>query len=357
MLYVQFDAAVTPVAEREPPEGAIAVLRARRLGDVLDGLELRAGEPTIAFFRFATLLFLGVDALRVDTWARQGLDVTRGFALALGAREPDRRWPLGLAAWATRPEALGAWLADRGIGCTRGGDILRTGNGAAAMAAAALGAPWQGSLASDDPYLEAVVRLGSAHALWAAATRRGPRFQVEMVVRLPGLPPVHVIARDPPLSADEVIPPEAVPPVRIGGRPAPSESGPPRWDEPGPCDCGIPPDLCAMKRFRLTPPSGGPLSQLPGADAFRQLTASLVDLHAVRRSDLPGAYPGDRVLVARSPESIAALSPDDAVLDDSNRVCRRADADRPLLGAILQAVPWPPLGRPDSFRSTFSGIG
>jgi hypothetical protein len=182
------------------------------------------------------------------------------------------------------------------------------------------------------------------------------------VARLPGLPPLHVFARDPPAGVDEVIPAgaEAPVPLRRGAaepvKAAPSTSGPPTWDEPGPCDCGTPPDLCAMKRFRLAPAEGAAPSDLPGADILRQLSASIVDLHAARASEVGGIAPGDQVVVARSPESLAVLDPGDTVLDEGGLArplgARRGD----VVGAILGTVPWPPIGEAGAFRRTFSGL-
>src|SRR6185369_1188291 len=97
--------------EREPPEGAAAVLRARHLDDVLDGLALRAAEPAIMVLRAAVVLALGPEAIASRTWTDRGLDAARGFSLALGARGGDGRFPLGIAAFSPDPPRLAAWLA------------------------------------------------------------------------------------------------------------------------------------------------------------------------------------------------------------------------------------------------------
>jgi hypothetical protein len=180
------------------------------------------------------------------------------------------------------------------------------------------------------------------------------RFQVEMVLKLPGLKPLHMIARDPP--------PEALPlsPRLLSLRPhagaalEPGTIAPPDWSEPGPCDCGIPPDECTMKRFRLAPEDGAPPSDLPGADSMRQLTAALLDLHRVRKSGVAGIERGDRVLVARSSESQAELLPGDAVLDTAGEVRNYAPGNPGLLGPILRVVPWPIRLSAHPFRKTFS---
>ena len=99
MLYVQFDAGAAGAAGREAPPGTVAILRARQLGDVLDGLELRSVEPAIMLLRCAVVLALGEGAVSSRAWAERGLDGARGFALAMGAREPDGRFPLGVAAF------------------------------------------------------------------------------------------------------------------------------------------------------------------------------------------------------------------------------------------------------------------
>jgi hypothetical protein len=387
MLYVQFDATASGAAGREPPPGTIALLRARHLGDVLDGLELRSVEPAIMLLRCAVVLALGADAVSSRAWAERGLDGARGFALAMGARADDGRFPLGVAAFATdagilrrtppQPlprEGLGsesernlsAWLRSAGVSVVPATEELVTAGAPALVARAkdAARSAWTGTLASDSPYLELLLRFGHARSLggmWAAASRRGTRFQVEMVASLPGLSPLHVIARDPPAGADEVIPPglESPVPLRRSAAEAPSAPitmGPPSWDEPGPCDCGTPPDLCAMKRFRLTPVPGAALSALPGADIFRQLSAAIVDLHRASASEVPGIAPGDRVVVARSPESLAALERGDTVLD-AGGLCRPLGTcgDEPV-GAILGVVPWPAIGEAGALRRTFSGL-
>src|SRR5256885_478728 len=107
MLYVQFDAAAggTPIAA--PPGGVVATLRARRIGDVLDSLELHRDEPSMVLLRYAVALALDVDSLATGTWARRGLDVERGFALVVGARREGGRWPLAAAAWPADGAALG----------------------------------------------------------------------------------------------------------------------------------------------------------------------------------------------------------------------------------------------------------
>ena len=367
MLYVQLDAGVSEAAERAPPEPALALLRARRIGDVLDGLELRAAEPAIMILRCAVVLALGPEAIASRTWTDRGLDAARGFALAMGPRDADARFPVGVAAFAARPDPLRAWLTAEGVAArSLSSDLIGAGDPAlAGLAGAAAHVPWPATLASDDPYLDLLVRFGHARpvgGLWAAATRRGARFQVEMVARLPGLPPLHVIARDPPEGASEILPPGHEAPVALRraafeAPPAPAAGqGPPSWDEPGPCDCGVPPDLCAMKRFRLAPADGAAPSTAPGADILRQLSAAIVDLHEVRASSVPGLLPGDRVLVARSPESIATLAPGDAVLDGSGLASAHGSGGGAVAGGVLAVVPWPAIGREGAFRRTFSGL-
>ena len=366
MLYVQFDdlagAAAQVLPKTEAPDGALALLRLRRLDDVFAGLDLRGHEPAIWVLRLAAALALGFRSLRTETWRSRGLDVDRGFALLLGQRQADGRWPAGVSAFAADRGPLSAWLGGRSFD-VRGGEGSLVTAGTLPSAAAA-GSAWTSTLASDDPYLELCVSFGVRRplgGLFLAASRRADRFQVELVARLPGLPPLHVIARDPPRATDEVLP-LSQRLLQLGGkvarldRPAPGVLAPPSWDEPGPCDCGIPPDRCAMKRFSLAPPQGAAASDAFGADSFRQLTASLVDLSAVRASDTPEIRAGDRVLVARSPDSVEALAPDDLVLDEAGRAGPRGARAAPGSAAILAALPWPPLGRPRAFRRTFSGL-
>ena len=100
----------------------------------------------------------------------------------------------------------------------------------------------------------------------------------------------------------------------------------PAWDEPGPCDCGVPPDECAMKAFRLSDASAGSASLAAGAETFRQLSAAIVDLQVVRASRVRGLRPGYRVLVARRAECVDALGPDDAVLDGAGEARARSAA-------------------------------
>lgn len=347
MLYVQFDGGSGPAPETPP----LVTLKVRRLADVFDGLTLRASEPAIWMLRLAARLVLGRRALSVRAWEERGLDAERGFALVLGARDPDGRWPVALSAHARNPAALREWLRGRDV--IAHGDSLVTAGAPALRAEAerALHAAFQQTPATDVPYLELGAPLGRPGSLWMAATRRGDRFQAEMIARLPGLPPLHMIARDPPEDAPDGVQPALVP---LGARGL-GVMGPPDWSEPGPCDCGIPADECTMKRFRLTPLEGAPPSGEPGADTLRQLTAALIDLHQVRESRVPGVLPGDRVLVARSAESRATALPGDAVLDAQGvaRPCKDGDAG---LGPVLHVLPWPIRLSAHPFRKTFSGL-
>jgi hypothetical protein len=256
------------------------------------------------------------------------------------------------------------WLVQKGVVAESadGGQVRAGPPALASRALEVLRAPLQPTLASDDPYLALTAPLGHGRSLgqlWIAATRRGMRFQAEMVLSLPGLPPLHMIARDPPTEAAEVLPP-MLRLLSLGKRKAapsaPGAVGPPSWDEPGPCDCGIPPDECTMKRFRLTPAAGAPASALPGADTFRQLTAALLDLHAVRSSEVAGVLPGDRILVATSADSRAALEEGDAVLDARGGVRPFSPGLAGVVGPVLRVVPWPLRLSAHPFRRTFSGL-
>jgi hypothetical protein len=355
MLYVQFDAA--PEAQRHAGGGCI--LKVRRLANVFDGLDLRGAEPAILLLRLATALVLGRRALRTAIWESRGLDVERGFALALGRRRDDGRWPLAASAAAHDPTSLRGWLLERGVASREreGGRVVAGEQVLAARADEALQAGFHTTPASDDPYLQLSAELGHARRLgdlWVAATRRGMRFQVEMVLRLPGLQPLHMIARDPPPEVQPLAP--RLLSLRPRTAPAldPGTIAPPDWSEPGPCDCEIPADECTMKRFRLIPPDGAPPSELPGADSLRQLTAALLDLHRVRASEVTGIVPGDRVLVARSAESLAALVPGDAVLDARGTARPFAPGNTGVLGPILHVLPWPIRLSAHPFRKTFS---
>jgi hypothetical protein len=367
MLHVQFDREASVASRLEPPPGAVLALRTRRIDDVLDGLRLRQHEPAVLAMRYLVAYAVGADGLDAEVWRRRGLDAGRGFALVVGARDRDGHWPLGLAAFASEAGALAAWLGARGVrarASSDGGEGADGGAGeeavvvaGAAMGGAALAtlrAPTAATLASDDAYLELRARFGVTRALgtlWAAACRRGDRFQLELVATLPGLPPLHVIARDPPGAGDRILPPPHLAPVRLRRADEPPASAPtpdpaaagaaPSWDEPGPCDCGVPPDLCAMKSFRLNDPDAAPASLAAGADTFRQLSAAIVDLHPVRASRVAGLLAGDRVLVAQRAECRAALAPDDVILD-SNGEARRLGAlpaGAPIAGTVLQALP------------------
>lgn len=339
MLYVQFDSEASAAAAAVAPDGTQLVFRVRDLDDTLDGLELRGTEPAIAMFRFGLSAVLGNEAVSGSGWRARGVDTRRGFSLVLGDRRDDGRWPVGVAAYASAPPVLAAWLEGRGLRPRIDGDVVSCG---LPDAASALTTPLLATLATDDPYGQLLVRLRGG-TLWGAMSRRGMRFQAELVAQLAGLQPLHVIARDPPEGADEIIPPDRAPPIQLGGHPARIEQvGPPSWDEPGPCDCGVPPDLCAMKRFRLVPADGAPPSTLPGADTLRQLSAAIVDMHLAARSDTPGFRAGDRVLVSRSPESRAVLGAADVVLDRDGTVRVLGTSRDSVIGAVLMAVPWPP---------------
>jgi len=386
MLYVQFDQGASAVSALRPPADAVLALRARQIDDVLDGLRLRQHEPAVLAMRYLVAYAVGADGLEPEAWRRRGLDAGRGFALVVGARHRDGRWPLGLAAFASDARALAGWLDQRGVTVqahddrtgdekTRDGDsardIVLAGPEMAGAALATLRAPQVATLASDDAYLELRAQLGVTRplgAIWAAACRRGDRFQLEMVASLPGLPALHVIARDPPGAGDRILPPPHLAPVRLrradqplgpAARPDPSAAGaPPSWDEPGPCDCGVPPDLCAMKSFRLNDPDAAPGSLAAGADTFRQLSAAIVDLHPVRASRVAGLLAGDRVLVAQRAECRAALGPDDVVLDRDGQAqrLRALPAGAPITGTVLQALPLGSLQHLLEPRRHFAGL-
>jgi hypothetical protein len=380
MLYVQFDDGASPASRRAPPEGVMLALRGRRLDDVFDGLELRQSEPAILALRYLLAFAIGVDGLQARTWARRGLDTERGFALVVGNRLPDGRWPLALAGFGGDGRALAGWLRARGLAVRAAapGDpdaerpVVVAPDGLAAAVEQAARAPWTATLSSDAPYVELTARLGVSRplgTLWAAASRRGERFQVEMVATLPGLPPLHVIARDPPAGGDQVLPPPHESPVRLRradepvatpamlATPVPgTTAAPPSWDEPGPCDCGVPPDLCAMKSFRLAPEGPTGSSALPGADTFRQLSAALVDVHPVKSSRARGLHAGDRVLVAASPESLRACAPDDVVLDRGGTVRRLGSEGAEVVGPVLQALPLSSAKALFNVRRIFTGL-
>jgi len=373
MLHVQFDGEASPAARLEPPAGTVLSLRVRRIDDVLDGLLLRQQEPAVLAMRYLVAYAVGADGLETATWRRRGLDPGAGFALVVGARARDGRWPLGLAALASEAPALLAWLGARGVSarCDGAHDVVIAGAEMGAAALATLRAPVTTTLVSDDAYLEVRARLGVTRpigALWAAACRRGDRFQLEMIATLPGLPPLHVIARDPPGAGDRILPPPHLTPVRLrraGEPPSPmpglepsTAAAPPSWDEPGPCDCGVPPDLCAMKAFRLNDPDAAPASMAAGADTFRQLSAAIVDLHTLRASRVPGLRAGDRVLVAQRAECRAALGPEDVVLDRSGEARRLAvvPAGEPIAGTVLQALPLGSLQQLLEPRRHFAGL-
>jgi hypothetical protein len=380
VLYVQFDREASAASRLEPPPGAVLALRARRIGDVLDGLRLRQHEPAVLALRYLVAYAVGAEGLEAAVWQRRGLDAERGFALVVGARLGDGRWPLGLAAFASEAPALSAWFGDRGVTARTlvssdthddDGRLVIAGVEMADATRAALRAPWTTTLASDAAYLELRARFGVTRplgALWAAACRRGDRFQLEMVVTLPGLPPLHVIARDPPSAGDRILPPPHLTPVvlRRAGEPpasaampdAAAGAAPPSWDEPGPCDCGVPPDLCAMKAFRLNDADAAPASLAAGADTFRQLSAAIVDLHPVRASRVRGIMAGDRVLVAQRAECRAALGPEDVVLDRAGQARRLGamPASEPIVGTVLQALPLSSLQHLVDPRRHFAGL-
>jgi hypothetical protein len=351
MLYVQFDSEASDVASRKLPPGVIGLLRIRRLGDVFDGLKLRQVEPAVLFMKLAALSALGFGALDVRTWEERGADLERGFAVAIGSRNDKGSWPFGLAAFFRSQSELTHWLSTKikNVTTAKGGMVTAGDSSLAPIASKEAAAPWSGSLASADPYAQLFWTFGSDRprgSLWAAATRRGERFQVELVAQLPGLPPLHVIARDPPTGVEEVLPPPSQSLVKLRrsaepDRRVPTSAGPPSWDEPGPCDCGVAPDLCAMKQFQLLGPGGLAASATPGADTFRQLSGSLIDLQVVKASRVDGIYPGDRILVSRSEESRANLRPEDPIVDRTGVIRPLGNNRSEPIGVVLEALPWP----------------
>ncbi|MEO7096240.1 MAG: hypothetical protein ABI175_23475, partial [Polyangiales bacterium] len=208
MLYVQFDGEASEAGRALPPEGVQLSLRIHDLHDALDGLELRGSEPSIAIFRFGLAVVLGNEAVSASGWRERGVDTRRGFSLVLGERRADGRWPIGIAAYATDPPRLAAWLESRGLRAQIAGDVVSYGLPAAANA---LDTPLLATLATDRAYGQVLVRLDGG-SLWGAISRRAMRFQAELVASLTGLSPLHVIARDPPETAAEIIPPDRVPP-------------------------------------------------------------------------------------------------------------------------------------------------
>jgi hypothetical protein len=113
-----------------------------------------------------------------------------------------------------------------------------------------------------------------------------------------------------------------------------------------------------MKSFRLNDPDAAPASLAAGADTFRQLSASIVDLCLVRASRVPGLLAGDRVLVAQRAECRAALGPDDVVLDGEGQVRRlgAVPAGQPITGTVLQALPLGSLQQLIEPRRHFAGL-
>jgi hypothetical protein len=96
-----------------------------------------------------------------------------------------------------------------------------------------------------------------------------------------------------------------------------------------------------MKAFRLSDPAAGSASLAAGAETFRQLSASIVDLQVVRASRVRGLRAGDRVLVARRAECVDALGPNDAVLDAAGEARPRGSLAGQQAGAaaVLQVLP------------------
>src|SRR5262245_15361274 len=172
MLYVQFDREATEAAAALPPGDAQLWLRIRDLHDALDGLELRGTEPAVAIFRFGLAVVLGNEAVSASGWRERGVDTRRGFSLVLGERRGDGSWPIGIAAYATDPPKLAAWLGSRGLRPRVAGDVVASG----LPAEATLDLPLLATLATDRAYGQLLVRLRGG-SLWGAISRRGMRFQ------------------------------------------------------------------------------------------------------------------------------------------------------------------------------------
>jgi hypothetical protein len=113
-----------------------------------------------------------------------------------------------------------------------------------------------------------------------------------------------------------------------------------------------------MKAFRLNDADAAPASLAAGADTFRQLSASIVDLHRVRASRVRGLQPGDRVLVAQRAECRATLGPEDVVLDDSGQALRLGvlPAGARITGTVLQALPLASIQQLLDPRRSFAGF-
>jgi hypothetical protein len=112
----------------------VTLLRLRRLDALAAVLETGATRPVFLAHVAATLV-LGREALSAPSWRARGVDVERGVAVALGAREPDGRWPAGLACAAVDPPALLRWLAAEGLAGILVDGVVRAGVPAASAAA------------------------------------------------------------------------------------------------------------------------------------------------------------------------------------------------------------------------------
>jgi hypothetical protein len=159
----------------------VTLLGLRRLDAIAAALERKGAPRPVFLARVAVALIFGREAIDGDTWRGRGVDGARGLAVALGDREADGRWPVGVAFAAGDAAALRRWLAAEEVATVEGarGTVLA---GLPALAAAAqrrLLGPWpdDGTLAR----LEAPLAGGG---LTATLTIAG---ELQARARVPGL--------------------------------------------------------------------------------------------------------------------------------------------------------------------------
>jgi len=168
----------------------VTVLGLRRLESLAAVLDKKGAPRPVFLARVIGALLLGREGLVARTWRGRGLDVERGVAIALGARQSDGLWPAAMAIAAADPPVVRRWLGEEGLAAVVDDGIVLVGPPeAAALARAWLLGDWpEAALARLDSPLGVGEKIGDLTAVLSAAG------EVQATARLPGLPPSDALA-------------------------------------------------------------------------------------------------------------------------------------------------------------------